>query len=211
MDQQATLHADRDRAGARPTRLPCCGRRRGRSRWTSTLQRRRALPAVEGYGGELNQVWANLIDNAIDASRAATCASTPARAGDSVVVRVIDDGPGIPAGRRGRIFDPFFTTKDVGEGHRPRPRHRPPHRPAASRRHRPEHRASAARSSASRCRRGRSPLESDAWPNPSSWPWTTTTKCSARSSATCRQRYRADYRVVAGAFGAQARSRRRRS
>jgi len=74
------------------------------------------LPAVEGYGGELNQVWANLVDNAIDATPGGHVRIDADGAGDSVVVRVIDDGPGIPADVAGRIFDPFFTTKDVGEG-----------------------------------------------------------------------------------------------
>jgi signal transduction histidine kinase len=74
------------------------------------------LPAVDGYGGELNQVWANLLDNAIDASpggHVRVAASTDA---GHVVVRVTDDGPGIPEGIRNRIFDPFFTTKDIGQG-----------------------------------------------------------------------------------------------
>ena len=74
------------------------------------------LPAVEGYGGELNQVWANLVDNAIDATPGGHVRVEAESAGAVVVVRVIDDGPGIPADVAGRIFDPFFTTKDVGEG-----------------------------------------------------------------------------------------------
>ncbi|HZI79648.1 MAG TPA: ATP-binding protein [Vicinamibacterales bacterium] len=74
------------------------------------------LPAVEGYGGELNQVWANLVDNAIDATPGGHVRVEAESAGAAVVVRVIDDGPGIPADVAGRIFDPFFTTKDVGEG-----------------------------------------------------------------------------------------------
>jgi signal transduction histidine kinase len=75
------------------------------------------LPAAHGFGGELNQVWANLIDNAIDASpkggRVTVSASTNQ---PHVIVRVVDEGPGIPEGIRDRIFDPFFTTKQVGEG-----------------------------------------------------------------------------------------------
>jgi len=75
------------------------------------------LPRVQGFGGELNQVWLNLIDNALDAVAAAGRVEvTAARGGGSVVVRVVDDGPGIPADIQGRIFDPFFTTKQVGEG-----------------------------------------------------------------------------------------------
>ena len=76
-----------------------------------------ALPAVRGFGGELNQVWANLIDNALDAvGQGGHVELKASREGDSVVVRVIDNGAGISADIRDRIFDPFFTTKPVGEG-----------------------------------------------------------------------------------------------
>jgi signal transduction histidine kinase len=75
------------------------------------------LPHVNGFGGELNQVWANLIENALDAAdeggRVELVANHEC---DSVVVRVIDNGPGIPEEIRDRIFDPFFTTKPVGKG-----------------------------------------------------------------------------------------------
>jgi signal transduction histidine kinase len=74
------------------------------------------LPVVNGYGGELNQVWANLVDNAIDAAPGGHVRIHAAAEGDHVVVRVVDDGPGIPEAVLSRIFDPFFTTKDVGEG-----------------------------------------------------------------------------------------------
>lgn len=75
------------------------------------------LARVRGFGGELNQVWANLVDNALDAVHDGGRVVVTARTeGSSVVVRVIDEGPGIPADIRSRIFDPFFTTKPVGEG-----------------------------------------------------------------------------------------------
>ena len=75
------------------------------------------LPAVQGYGGELNQVWLNLIDNALDAIPVGGRVEVTAkRAGGTVQVRVADDGAGIPEAIRARIFDPFFTTKPVGEG-----------------------------------------------------------------------------------------------
>jgi signal transduction histidine kinase len=75
------------------------------------------LPRVNGFGGELNQVWANLIDNALDAvSERGRVELAANRQGDAVVVRVADDGPGVPAEIRDRIFDPFFTTKAVGQG-----------------------------------------------------------------------------------------------
>jgi signal transduction histidine kinase len=75
------------------------------------------LPPVRGLTGELNQVWANLIDNALDAAReSGRVEIKAARNGGQVLVRVIDDGPGIPPEERERIFDPFFTTKPVGQG-----------------------------------------------------------------------------------------------
>ena len=75
------------------------------------------VPRVYAVGAELNQVWMNLLDNAIDAVDSG--GHVTVRAGrelGKVVVRVIDDGPGVPAEIRSRIFDPFFTTKGVGEG-----------------------------------------------------------------------------------------------
>jgi signal transduction histidine kinase len=75
------------------------------------------LPAVHGVSTEINQVWMNLIDNAIDAAPdQGRVTVTAVREGTDVVIRVVDDGPGIPADVQGNIFDPFFTTKDVGEG-----------------------------------------------------------------------------------------------
>jgi signal transduction histidine kinase len=75
------------------------------------------LPRVRGFVGELNQVWANLIDNALDAvADAGRVEVTAKRERQRVVVRVVDNGPGIPAEIRARIFDPFFTTKPVGSG-----------------------------------------------------------------------------------------------
>jgi signal transduction histidine kinase len=75
------------------------------------------LPRVLGFAGELNQIWANLIDNALDAvpdsGRVEVLAN---REGRRVVVRVVDNGSGIPAQIRERIFDPFFSTKPVGQG-----------------------------------------------------------------------------------------------
>ena len=74
------------------------------------------LPMVDGFGGELNQVWANLVDNAIDASPNGRVTLSAAAADAKVIVRVVDTGHGIPPEVVARIFDPFFTTKDVGQG-----------------------------------------------------------------------------------------------
>jgi signal transduction histidine kinase len=75
------------------------------------------LPHVCGRAGELNQVWTNLIDNAIDAvdGKGRITVRTASENG-RVLVEVSDDGPGIPDAVRKRIFEPFYTTKDVGEG-----------------------------------------------------------------------------------------------
>lgn len=75
------------------------------------------LPRVCAYGSELNQVWTNLIDNAIDAMNGQGELRIRARRDlDAVCVEIGDTGPGIPPEIKSRIFDPFFTTKPVGEG-----------------------------------------------------------------------------------------------
>jgi signal transduction histidine kinase len=84
---------------------------------TTRIETAADLPHVYGFGSELNQVWQNLIDNAIDAAGTAGHVTITATSrGDAIVVRVADDGPGIPEEHRARIFDPFFTTKPVGQG-----------------------------------------------------------------------------------------------
>jgi signal transduction histidine kinase len=84
---------------------------------TVTLELEPDLPRVRGFAAELNQVWSNLIDNALDAVAAGGMVSVRAnRENQDVVVRVADDGAGIPAGIRDLIFDPFFTTKPMGQG-----------------------------------------------------------------------------------------------
>jgi signal transduction histidine kinase len=77
----------------------------------------RSLPRIPAYGSELNQVWTNLIDNAIDAVHGTgrICIGTRAE-DDQVVVEIVDDGPGIPQEVQARMFEPFFTTKSVGAG-----------------------------------------------------------------------------------------------
>jgi signal transduction histidine kinase len=77
----------------------------------------RDLPKLTVRGSELNQVWTNLLDNAIDAlGDRGTITVTTCRNGDCAIVEVGDDGPGIPDAIRERVFDSFFTTKDVGAG-----------------------------------------------------------------------------------------------
>jgi signal transduction histidine kinase len=77
----------------------------------------RGLPLVPAYAGELNQVWTNLIVNALDAMGAEGRLILRTRGdGDCAVVEIGDTGPGIPEELRGRVFEPFFTTKPVGQG-----------------------------------------------------------------------------------------------
>jgi signal transduction histidine kinase len=76
------------------------------------------LPPVLAVSGELNQVWHNVIDNALDAvPDGGTISVSAQREGALAAVRIVDDGPGIPTDIQQRIFEPFFTTKPVGEGH----------------------------------------------------------------------------------------------
>ena len=77
----------------------------------------RSLPAVPAYAGELNQVWTNLIVNALDAMGAeGRLTVRTGTDGECAVVEIGDTGPGIPDELRTRVFEPFFTTKPVGEG-----------------------------------------------------------------------------------------------
>jgi signal transduction histidine kinase len=72
---------------------------------------------VNSFGSELNQVWTNIIDNAIDAMHGkGELGIRTYREDDCVVVEIRDNGPGIPAEVKPHIFEPFFTTKGVGEG-----------------------------------------------------------------------------------------------
>ncbi|MFF4394791.1 ATP-binding protein [Streptomyces sp. NPDC001480] len=80
----------------------------------------RTVPEIPAYPAELNQVWTNLIDNAVsainDAGGDGTLTVRTALDHERVLVEFRDTGPGIPPEIRGRIFDPFFTTKPVGQG-----------------------------------------------------------------------------------------------
>jgi signal transduction histidine kinase len=77
----------------------------------------RSVPRIMAYGSELNQVWTNLIDNAIDAVNGTgkICVGTSLEH-DQLVVEIVDNGAGIPADVQSRMFEPFFTTKSVGTG-----------------------------------------------------------------------------------------------
>ena len=75
------------------------------------------LPRICANGGELNQVWTNIVDNAVDAMRGQGSLKVKTSRDDGhVLVEISDDGPGIPREAKNRIFEPFFTTKGVGEG-----------------------------------------------------------------------------------------------
>lgn len=77
----------------------------------------RALPRLTVQGAELNQVWTNILANAIDALGDSGRITITTRAdGDCAEIDIADDGPGIPPEIRDRVFDPFFTTKEVGSG-----------------------------------------------------------------------------------------------
>jgi signal transduction histidine kinase len=76
-----------------------------------------SLPKICAQSGELNQVWTNIIDNAIDAMDGrGTLTLRTSRDGDCVLVEIADTGRGVPPELQNRIFEPFFTTKDVGQG-----------------------------------------------------------------------------------------------
>ena len=76
-----------------------------------------SLPEIEGHGSELNQVWTNLIENAVDAMAGDGELTLTTRATqENVIVDICDTGPGIPEDIRDRIFEPFFTTKPPGVG-----------------------------------------------------------------------------------------------
>jgi len=75
------------------------------------------LPRIEAYASELNQVWTNIIDNAIDAMNGKGEIRIKTYKEDQrVIVEIVDNGPGIPEEIQPRIFEPFFTTKAPGHG-----------------------------------------------------------------------------------------------
>jgi signal transduction histidine kinase len=104
------------REGLRDTVALLEGKARGKS-IALALEVLEDVPPVRGYAGEINQVWMNLIDNAIDAApERGHVVVKGTLEGADVIVSVIDDGQGIPPEILESIFDPFFTTKSLGEG-----------------------------------------------------------------------------------------------
>lgn len=84
---------------------------------TVTRDYAESLPPIKAYGSELNQVWTNLIVNAVDAmSEGGKLKVRTKREPTDILVEIRDNGVGIPADVRSRIFEPFFTTKPVGDG-----------------------------------------------------------------------------------------------
>ncbi|HEU4476946.1 MAG TPA: ATP-binding protein [Pyrinomonadaceae bacterium] len=84
---------------------------------TVTRDYAESLPLIKAYGSELNQVWTNLIVNAVDAmSEGGKLKVRTKREPTDILIEIRDNGAGIPAAVRSRIFEPFFTTKPVGEG-----------------------------------------------------------------------------------------------
>ncbi|MDX8153413.1 ATP-binding protein [Patulibacter brassicae] len=99
------------------TTLVVMGHKLKRTRIEVVRDYDRTLPKLMARGPELNQVWTNLIDNAIQAlGESGTITISTRRDGPCVLVDVSDDGPGMPPEVRERVFESFFTTKDVGQG-----------------------------------------------------------------------------------------------
>jgi signal transduction histidine kinase len=116
MDRAPALEAVDVRRGITDT-LTLLGAKKRDKRATVVLDIADGLPRAHAVGAEVNQVWMNLIDNALDAIPLGGHVTISAdHELDRVVVRITDDGPGIPADILTRIFDPFFTTKPVGKG-----------------------------------------------------------------------------------------------
>jgi signal transduction histidine kinase len=116
MDRTSTPELVGLEGGLRDTLTVLRSKARGKS-VEITMEIEPDLPGVMATGGELNQVWLNLVDNALDAVPEGGHIQLLARRElEWVAVRVVDDGPGVPADLVGKIFDPFFTTKPPGDG-----------------------------------------------------------------------------------------------
>ncbi len=116
MDQAAAQDVD-VHSGLEST-LTILGHKLGEGSIEVVRDYERELPRIPAFGSELNQVWTNLLDNAIDAlaGRGTLTLRTRSGPGEGIVVEIEDTGPGIPPELRDRVFEPFFTTKEVGQG-----------------------------------------------------------------------------------------------
>ena len=113
MDRAARQDVD-VHEGIKSTLVMLSGKLRG---ITVAKELDRTLPKIPAYPGELNQVWTNLVENAVHAmDGAGTLTIRTSRDGDRLLVEVCDTGPGVPEALQQKIFEPFFTTKAVGEG-----------------------------------------------------------------------------------------------
>jgi signal transduction histidine kinase len=116
MDQRASPEVANVAAGLRDTIRVVAAKAKAKGAAVS-FEATGEIPRVRANAGELNQVWLNLIDNALDAiPDGGRVDVTAARERDNVVVRIVDNGSGIPANVLPWIFDPFFTTKPPGQG-----------------------------------------------------------------------------------------------
>ncbi len=117
MDRELSEKGDTDLHRALDSTLTMLGHKAKAKNVTVTRDYDPGLPVIQAYAGELNQVWTNLLDNALDAVAPGGRVSVGTRRVDGQVEVVIgDDGPGISPELLGRIWEPFFTTKPMGEG-----------------------------------------------------------------------------------------------
>ena len=116
MDRSPDLQTTHIHEGIDST-LTMLGHKLKSSQITITRNFKEDLSPILAHPGELNQVWTNLLDNAIDAlNGSGNITITTFEEPDFVRVDITDSGPGIPSEVQGKIFDPFFTTKGVGKG-----------------------------------------------------------------------------------------------
>ena len=117
MDRELTEKAPTDLHRALDSTLTMLGHKAKAKGVTVAREYAPDLPPIQGFPGELNQVWTNLLDNAFDAvPKGGKVTVRTRRVDGQVEVVIADDGPGIPPDLLGRIWEPFFTTKRMGEG-----------------------------------------------------------------------------------------------
>jgi signal transduction histidine kinase len=116
MDQASVAEPVEVARGLENTIAVLRSKARGKSA-TVAVEIASGLPRVRGFVGELNQIWSNLIDNALDAIPDGGRVDVRARVErQQVVVRIVDNGSGVPDDIRSRIFDPFVSSKPLGQG-----------------------------------------------------------------------------------------------